>query len=207
MVWDNLTLDNIPILNKTKHVCVCGWAFVSKKTSFCAAFLTSVDADVTPQCKKTGCAEPSIVGALECCCRHRRWGCPMTLFTGSSQGLAPLASRIPRRRLSKIGVSMCVRSTCQCSRFNLGRIDATPFQLFLQSVLESLARSTLVTPARYHLHVKGVKGNDWTDRLAGKKPNHYRQLAFRKIWSVEELDCGHKAKDTTPSIAWRRREA
>ena len=38
--------------------------------------------------------------------------------------------------------------------------------------------------------------------------NHHRRLASRKISSVEELETlssdGHKAKDTTPSIAWRR---
>ena len=39
------------------------------------------------------------------------------------------------------------------------------------------------------------------------KSNHHRRVASRKIGSVEELEtlpAGHKAKDMTPWIAWRR---
>ena len=55
----------------------------------------------------------------------------------------------------------------------------------------------------------GVKRNDWTDRLAGKATllTASQWLAASRKISVEELGdttCGHKAKDITPLVAWRR---
>ena len=51
----------------------------------------------------------------------------------------------------------------------------------------------------------GVKGNGLVDRLAGKACNYHKCLSSRKIRSVEEHEtCGHKVRDITPSIAWRR---
>jgi len=43
----------------------------------------------------------------------------------------------------------------------------------------------------------GVKGNDRKDRLTGKATLISGLLLGRSA-------CGHKAKDITPSIAWRR---
>ena len=43
---------------------------------------------------------------------------------------------------------------------------------------------------------------DWRE-----KSNLHKWLASRKLGSVEKLEntiCGHKAKDTTPLITWRR---
>ena len=49
----------------------------------------------------------------------------------------------------------------------------------------------------------------WRSKQTGGQSNHHKWLASRrKIWSVEKLETlpsyGHKAKDITPSIAWRR---
>ena len=47
----------------------------------------------------------------------------------------------------------------------------------------------------------------WPSRLIGGQSNPHKWLASQKIWSVEKLETlavGIKAKDITPSIAWRR---
>ena len=46
----------------------------------------------------------------------------------------------------------------------------------------------------------------WPSRQTGGQSNPHKWLASRKIWCWEAWDttCGHKAKDITPSITWRR---
>ena len=64
-----------------------------------------------------------------------------------------------------------------------------------------LGRSEMLRSLRHYLR---AQGNDRADRLAGKAT--LKWLPSRKIRSVEKLDttCGHKAKDNTQFIAWRR---
>jgi len=51
----------------------------------------------------------------------------------------------------------------------------------------------------------GVKGNDWADRLVGKATSQVVCfLEDLKCWEAWDTTCRHKAKDITPSIAWRR---
>ena len=56
-------------------------------------------------------------------------------------------------------------------------------------------------------HSTGVKENDRADRLAGKATNT-SGLRLGILNGVEELEtpagCRHKAKDITPSVAWRK---
>ena len=83
------------------------------------AFVSSVDVDVTPQ-SKTGCAEPSSVGALECCCRLIEEAAPWRCSQAA----------VRRWRLSILEGRQS--SVCQCapvwptqhSRFKLGWFDA-----------------------------------------------------------------------------------
>ena len=50
----------------------------------------------------------------------------------------------------------------------------------------------------------GVKGNDRAVRLAGAKQSSQVACFLKdlKCWGAWDTTCGHKAKDTTPSIAW-----
>ena len=51
----------------------------------------------------------------------------------------------------------------------------------------------------------GVKGNYRADRLAGKATlTSGLLLRDLKCWEAWDTTCGHKAKNITPSIAWRR---
>ena len=52
----------------------------------------------------------------------------------------------------------------------------------------------------------GVKGNDRADRLAGKATLTSGLLLGRSkvLRNLRHTSCGHKAKDITPSITWRR---
>ena len=51
----------------------------------------------------------------------------------------------------------------------------------------------------------GVKGNDRAHRLAAKQPSHVACFSEDlKCWEAWDTTCGHKAKDITTSIAWRR---
>ena len=55
-----------------------------------------------------------------------------------------------------------------------------------------------------------AKRNDWADLYTGTsggQSNPHKWLASQKIWNIEKLETlpvEHKAKDITPSIAWRR---
>ena len=53
----------------------------------------------------------------------------------------------------------------------------------------------------------GMKGNDRADTETGRQSNPHKWLAASRKRSVEKLETlavGIKAKDITPSIAWRR---
>ena len=51
----------------------------------------------------------------------------------------------------------------------------------------------------------GTKGNNRADTLAGKATIiSDLPLEDLKCWGALDTTCGHKAKDNTPSIAWRR---
>ena len=51
----------------------------------------------------------------------------------------------------------------------------------------------------------GVKGNDRAERLAAKQPPQVACFSEDlKCFRAWDTTCGHKAKDITPSKAWRR---
>ena len=50
----------------------------------------------------------------------------------------------------------------------------------------------------------GVKGNGWADTLEGNGTLTSSLLLGAKCWGAWDTTWGHKAKDTTPSITWRR---
>ena len=52
----------------------------------------------------------------------------------------------------------------------------------------------------------GVKGNDRADSWRAKQPSQVACFSEdQKCWGAWDTTCGHKAKDITPSIAWRRK--
>ena len=56
------------------------------------------------------------------------------------------------------------------------------------------------------VHV-GVKGNDQADRLAGKATITIGLICISedlKCWGAWDTTCGHKAKEITTSVAWKR---
>ena len=104
----------------------------------CAAFVSSVDADMASQ-SKTGCSEPSTVGGIGLLVSLSQTRLPaeqLAKLTGSRQALAPVL----------LGCHQ--RSVCQCApvprrQHKLGWFDVAPVQVSIQSVAESLARTTL----------------------------------------------------------------
>ena len=50
----------------------------------------------------------------------------------------------------------------------------------------------------------GVKGNGWADTLEGNGTLTSSLLLGAKCWGAWDTTWGHKAKDTTPFLTWRR---